>query len=164
MSRSLAVLLLFVAQTVAAGDAPTATTLYKSVGPDGKVVYGDRPPGDGRSAQTLKFENLPSSPLSPATLAYLEELKKRGAAQQAALPSGELLLFTATWCVYCKQAKAYLAAKGLPYREIDIESNAGAASYAQAGGQRGVPLLFKGGQRVLGFSATAYDSLLGIKN
>jgi glutaredoxin len=164
MSRRFALLLLFLAQTVAAGDGPSATTLYKSVGPDGKIVYGDRPPGDGRSAQTLKFENLPSSPLSPATLAYLEELKKRGAAQQAALPDGELLLFTATWCVYCKQAKAYLAGKGVPYREIDIESSAGAASYAQAGGQRGVPLLFKGGQRVLGYSTTAYDSLLGIKN
>ena len=95
MSRRFALLLLFLAQTVAAGDGPSATTLYKSVGPDGKIVYGDRPPGDGRSAQTLKFENLPSSPLSPATLAYLEELKKRGAAQQVALPNGELLLFTA---------------------------------------------------------------------
>ena len=164
MSRRFALLLLFLAQAVAAGDGPTTTTLYKSVGPDGKIVYGDRPPGDGRSAQTLKFENLPSSPLSPATLAYLEELKKGGAARQAALPSGELLLFTTTWCVYCKKAKAYLAGKGVPYREIDIESNAGAASYAQAGGQRGVPLLFKGGQRVLGFSTTAYDALLGTKN
>jgi glutaredoxin len=164
MSTRLALLLLFIAQTVSAGDAPTATTLYKSVGADGKVVYGDRPPGDGRSARTLKFENLPSSPLSPATLANLEELKKGGAAQQAALPSGELLLFTTSWCAYCKKAKAYLAGKGVPYREIDIESNAGAASYAQAGGQRGVPLLFKGGQWVLGFSASAYDSLLSVRN
>ena len=112
----------------------------------------------------MKFENLPSSPLSPATLAYLEQLKKSGAAAQVALPNGELVLFTTSWCAYCKKAKAYLANKGLSYKEIDIESNGGAASYAQAGGQRGVPLLFKNGQRVLGFSTTAYDALLRAKN
>lgn len=145
-------------------DAPTQTTLYKSVGPDGRVVYGDRPPVDGRAAQTLKFENLPSSPLSPATLAYLEQLKKGGGTAQAALPSSELVLFTTNWCGYCKKAKAYLAGKGVSYREVDIESNAGAAAYAQAGGQRGVPLLFKGGQRVLGFSTNAYDALLSPRN
>jgi len=97
-------------------------------------------------------------------LAYLEQLKKSGAAAQVALPNGELVLFTTSWCAYCKKAKAYLANKGLSYKEIDIESNGGAASYAQAGGQRGVPLLFKNGQRVLGFSTTAYDALLRAKN
>lgn len=136
----------------------------KSVGPDGRIVYGDRPPVDGRSAKTMKFENLPSSPLSPATLAYLEQLKNGGGAARAPLPDGELLLFTTSWCTYCKKAKAYLAGKGVAYREVDIESNSGAASYAQAGGRRGVPLLFKSGQRVLGFSASAYDELLRAKN
>src|SRR5205085_7177493 len=146
--------------TAQAADAPTQTTLYKSVGPDGRIVYGDRPPVDGRTAQTLKFENLPSSPVAPATLAYLEQLQKDGGTSQAALPSGELILFTTSWCPYCKKAKSYLASKGASYKEVDIESNAGAASYVQAGGQRGVPLLFKSGRRVLGFSATAYDALL----
>ena len=154
---------LMLAVTARGADAPTQTTLYKSVGPDGRIVYGDRPPVDGRAAQTLKFENLPSSPLSPATLAYLEQLKKGGTAPVAP-PTADLVLFTASWCSYCKKAKAYLASKGMPYKEIDIESNAGAASFAQAGGQRGVPLLVKNGQRVVGFSASAYDAVLGIKN
>jgi glutaredoxin len=164
VSLRIAFVLLALVGVVHAADAPTQTTLYKSVGPDGRTVYGDRPPVDGRAAQTLKFENLPSSPLSPATLAYLEQLKKAGATPPAALPGGELVLFTASWCVYCKQAKAYLGSKGASYKEVDIESNAGAASYVQAGGQRGVPLLFRNGQRVLGFSASAYDAMLSAKN
>ena len=143
MKLWLAFFLFVLVGLVHGADAPTQTTLYKSVGPDGRTVYGDRPPVDGRSAQTMKFENLPSSPLSPATLAYLEQLQKGGATAPAALPSGELILFTTSWCGYCKKAKAYLASKGARYKEIDIESNAGAASYVQAGGQRGVPLLFK---------------------
>src|SRR5437763_1048904 len=103
------VFVLSVAVSVAHGaDKPTQTTLYKSVGPDGRTVYGDRPPIDGRTAQTMKFENLPSSPLSPATLAYLEQLKKGSGTSQAALPNGDLILFTTSWCTYCKKAKAYL--------------------------------------------------------
>lgn len=164
MKLWLALCLLMLFGFVQGADAPSQTTLYKSVGPDGRIVYGDRPPVDGRAAQTMKFENLPSSPLSPQTLAYLEQLKKGSGTASAALPSGELVLFTTSWCAYCKKAKAYLASKGASYKEIDIESNAGAGAYVQAGGQRGVPLLFKSGQRVLGFSAAAYDALLGAKN
>ena len=157
------VVMLMLVGSVHGADAPSQTTLYKSVGPDGRTVYGDRAPVDGRAARTLTFENLPSSPLSAATLAYLEQLKKVGVAAPAATPSGELVLFTASWCVYCRKAKAYLASKGASYKEIDTESNAGAASYARAGGQRGIPLLVKSGQRVLGFSTGAYDALLSLR-
>lgn len=158
-----ALALLVLASLAHAADPPTKTTLYKSVGPDGRVVYGDRPPADGRSAQTLKFQHLPSSPPSAATLAFLEQLKK-GAGTPQAPTGGELVLFTASWCGYCKQARAYLANKAAPYREVDIESSQGASSFAQAGGQRGVPLLVKNGQRVQGFSAAAYDAMLSARN
>ena len=50
----LGILLLFGAAT---STAPHAATLYKSIGPDGKVVYSDRPPADGRIDKTMQFEN-----------------------------------------------------------------------------------------------------------
>jgi len=62
MKRWLTIVLLVFFGSAKAADAASQTTLYKSVGPDGRIVYGDRPPVDGRSAQTMKFENLPSSP------------------------------------------------------------------------------------------------------
>jgi glutaredoxin len=148
------------AGVASAADAPTQTTLYKSVDPGGRTVYGDRPPGDGRAAQTLKFENLPSSPLSASTLAYLEQLQKGGNTPAAAPATGELVLFTTSWCPYCKKAKSYLASKGVVFLERDIESKQGAAAYLQAGGKGGVPLLYRDGQRALGFSAPAYDTFL----
>ena len=76
----------------------------------------------------------------------------------------ELIVYSTPWCSDCREAKRFLDKHKIAYKEIDIESNGGAASYAQAGGQRGVPLLFKNGQRVLGFSTTAYDALLSAKN
>jgi len=65
-----------VAVVAFAADPPMTTTLYKSIGPDGKTIYSDRPPGEGNSAKTLTFRNLPSSPLSASTLAYIEQLGK----------------------------------------------------------------------------------------
>ncbi len=146
--------------------APGDTTLYKSIRPDGKTVYSDRPPNAGESRK-MTFENLPASPLSAATLAYLEELKKFSAANAkaavaAAAPSNEVILFTTAWCGYCKKARAYLAAKRVPYREVDIETKNGAAAYAQAGGRGGVPFLVGDGKRVAGFSVPAYDAVFPV--
>jgi len=148
------------AGSVGAAEAPTKTTLYKSVGPDGNTVYSDRPPGEGRAAKTMQFESLPGSPLSAATLAYLEELRKSSAvAARPARPTG-VVLFTTTWCGYCKKARAHLAAKGVAFQDVDIETQAGLVAYAQAGGQKGVPMLLANGQQVRGYSATAYDAVL----
>ena len=58
-----------------ATTAPIAQTLYKSVGPDGKVVYGDRPPAEGRIEKTMKFESLPSSALPASASSYVEQLR-----------------------------------------------------------------------------------------
>ena len=38
----------------------------RMVGPDGRIVYSDRPPAEGRLENTMAFENLPSSPLPSA--------------------------------------------------------------------------------------------------
>ena len=136
-----------------------AQTLYKSVGPDGKVVYGDRPPAEGRIEKTMKFENLPSSALPAAVSSYVEQLRRMKASSITSTPPSGVVLYAAAWCGYCKNAKAYLASKGVAYQEIDIDTKNGMAAFAQAGGGGGVPLLFAGGQRVQGFSPAAYDAL-----
>lgn len=64
----------------------------------------------------------------------------------------------ATWCGYCKAAKAYLAQKGIAYRELDVDTPVGKAAFAQIGG-RGVPVLLTNGQRLSGFSAQSYDAV-----
>jgi glutaredoxin len=160
--RSFILLLSLAACTGLVLADPPDTTLYKSVGQDGKIIYSDRPPISGPSKK-MTFENLPASPLSPETVAYLEDLQKLGAAAMVTpVATSEVILFATGWCGYCKKARAYLAAKRVPYREVDIETKSGAAAYVQAGGRRGVPLLLAKGRRVAGFSVPAYDSLFKI--
>lgn len=137
----------------------SAQKLYKSVGADGKVVYSDRPPTDGRVEKTMKFENLPASALPASAASYVEQLRRMRSGTSANLPTAGVVLFSAGWCGYCTKAKAYLAAKAIAYREFDIDTSDGMNNFAQAGGAGGgVPYILAGGQSVRGFSAAAYDA------
>ena len=107
--------------------AQTTTTLYKSTGPDGRTIYSDKPAPNASDTRTITFRNLPATPLSPQTLAFIEEMKKSADARIAAPPPSDTVLFSAKWCVYCKHAKAHLASKQVDYRELDIETKGGRA-------------------------------------
>lgn len=134
-----------------------AQTVYKSIGPDGKVVYSDSPPVDAKNARKMKFDNLPASPLPAPARASVDQLKR---SPSTAVPmTTAVVLYSASWCGYCKAAKSWLGSRGIAYREIDVDTESGQAAYAQAGGGNGIPLLVAGGQRVQGFSAAAYDAL-----
>lgn len=140
-----------------------ADTVYKSVGPDGKIVYSQEPPAGGRIEKTLSFSNLPSTPMPDSVKRYRDELEKSmrqrlsdaGKPREFAVPT----IFTAQWCGYCRQAKAYLGAKQIRYREYDIDTADGMRALIESGGGQSVPVLFWKGQKVLGFSRPAYDSL-----
>ena len=156
--KSACLLLACIALVAAAG----AQTLYKSIGPDGKAVYSDRPPLEGRVEKTLKVQDLPNTALPPATLREIERLKKEG--KSAQLPNAGLVLFSATWCGYCRQAKAHLAQMGVPYRDYDIDTPEGRLAFVQAGAGKGVPLLIAGnGERIQGYGKASYDALLATR-
>jgi glutaredoxin len=158
MKHPLARIALIVSAVCLAPGSP-AQQLYKSIGPDGKAVYSDKPPAEGRIEKTLKFENLPASALPASAASYVEQLRRMQAAKGAEPALAGVVLFSASWCGYCTKAKAYMGSKGIAYREIDIDTPAGVSSFAQSGGAGGgVPFLVSGGRSVRGFSAAAYDS------
>jgi glutaredoxin len=143
----------------ALGPGVGAQKLYKSVAPDGQIVYSDRPPVEGRVEKTMKFENLPASALPASAATYVEQLQRLRDGAAAKPPMTGVVLFSAIWCGYCTRAKAYLAAKAIGFHEVDIDTKDGMANFAQAGGAGGgVPFLLVGGQSLRGFSAGAYDA------
>jgi glutaredoxin len=154
-----AALLICIALTLTANA--DAQTVYKSIGPDGKVVYSDSPPVDSKNARKLKFDKLPASPLPAPARASVEQQKR---STSTAVPvTTAVVLYSAAWCGYCKAAKTWLGTRGIAYREIDIDTDSGRAYFAQAGGGDGIPLLVAGGQRVQGFSPAAYDALFSTR-
>jgi len=58
------------------------------------------------------------------------------------VPAGfSAVLYATQWCSYCKKTRELLKARGVPYREYDIEhSEEGQAQYKKLGGN-GVPLI-----------------------
>lgn len=71
-----------------------------------------------------------------------------------------VVIYTTSHCPYCKQAKQYFAQKGVPYREIDIETSlTGNEAYRKLGGN-GVPLIMVGDKKVDGFDQKELDRLL----
>lgn len=135
--------------------------MYKSITADGRVIYSDHPPVDGKVVKTITPDSTPSTALP---LSALDQLRKLRALRPAVTESGAgVVLYSASWCGYCAKAKAYLAAKGMAYREIDIDTPAGLDSFAHAGGGKGVPLLVSGGRRIQGFSTAAYDEFFSAR-
>lgn len=149
---------------IGAGPAHAADTLFKSVDAQGRTVYSDkRPDGAAKIDKTMTFDNLPSSELP---FSYVEQLRKMRADRAKYPPSDApvvvtagLVLYTAAWCGHCRLAKAFLAQKGVAFRDVDIDAPAGRAAFAQLGA-RGVPVLQAGSRRVQGFSAQAYEAVL----
>jgi glutaredoxin len=131
-----------------------AQTMYKSVTPDGRVMYSDQPPAAAKVVRTFVPDTAPSSAL-PASA--LDQASTSREAQPAVAPGAGVVLFSASWCGYCAKAKEYLAAKGIAYRDYDVDTPGGRNAYVQAGGRRGIPLLVSGGRRIEGFSTAAYD-------
>lgn len=137
--------------------------VYKSVGPDGKVVYSQTPPAEGRLDKQMQFEQLPTTPLPDYVLKFRADMERNIALKQlpAADAPQKLTLFNARWCGYCRQAQGWLAAQGITYVSMDIDTPDGMAAFVRArAGKGGVPLLLGPGVRVQGYSAQAYQAAL----
>ncbi|HWA11947.1 MAG TPA: glutaredoxin family protein [Burkholderiales bacterium] len=127
--------------------------MYKWVDENGKVHYSDSPP-PGRKAKKLDLKiNSISGP--PVVSAFTGAGKPVVAAA-----AGGVKIYTTTWCGYCKQAKAYMQARGTRFQEIDVENSAQGQAEFRAIGGRGVPVILVGAQRMDGYSQGSLEAML----
>ena len=78
--------------------------------------------------------------------------------------SGELVMYTTTWCGYCVRLKRFLDAEKLPYREVNIELDPEAAAFVMTvnGGNSTVPtLLFPDGTALTNPTPDQVRAVLG---
>ncbi len=107
------------------------------------------------------------------TVANLEKTLMAAAANakrpgwvEAPSRSNDVVVYSTTWCGYCRKAKAWLTKKGISFTEKDIEKDPGAAEElaakaAAAGVQpKGVPVIDARGTLVLGFDQEKLEQLL----
>ncbi len=71
-------------------------------------------------------------------------------------------VYTTPTCPWCKQAKALLESKGVPYLEVDVTKDRRLVEELQGiSGQLGVPVTTDGATVVVGFNKARLERLAG---
>lgn len=131
--------------------APLQAEVFRWTDREGRVHFGDRPPVESKSESLelrINTYDAPHITTSP-----------RAAGTQADVGSGEVVMYSASWCGVCKQARAYFRRAGIPFSEYDVEkSSKGRRDFQRLGGQ-GVPVILVGGGRMNGFTVAGFEAL-----
>ena len=115
------------------GDAPRA-----------KVAAGRRPRAQAPGAKA----GAVSGSLSELTEAQKKRL--------------DITMYSTSWCGYCKKARRWLVANGVPFVEKDVEKDAaaGAEFRALTGGRGGVPVITVGETVIRGFAERQLEAAI----
>jgi glutaredoxin 3 len=76
-----------------------------------------------------------------------------------------VIIYSTTWCAFCKRAKSYFDSKGVAYVDKDVEQDAEAYKELMAkidGNFQGVPVIDIKGSIVLGFDQPKIDAALAV--
>lgn len=166
------------AEAVAEEDESDAggSGFYKIVEPNGTVRFTSslaEVPVDQRP----KAERLAMAPSRPSAarrapaprrdtkqLAAATGADEQPPAARARSGSHEVVLYTTSWCGWCKKTRSWLDGKGVDYVDKDIESDGGAAEEMRelVGGDSGVPVVVIDGEVIRGFNQKRMAQLLEI--
>lgn len=128
--------------------------IYKWVDENGKVHFGDEKPEKIQTEQVDVRVNSVES-LSVSDNDFLEARERKSEARKRQ----RVVMYSATWCGYCRKARNYFRQKSIPFKEYDIEnSSKGRRDYASLNGT-GVPIIFVGKKRMQGFGAARFQAM-----
>ncbi len=126
--------------------------LYKWVDDQGKVHYGDSPP-DSAALQQIRGN------VTSFTSTTVEPFEIDEKLLTTRTKSKSVVMYSTSWCGYCRQAARYFRKHRISFKEYDIEkSEKGLRDYKKLNG-RGVPIILVGKRRMNGFNAKTFDQL-----
>lgn len=125
--------------------------LYKWVDDQGKIHYGDSPP---QGADLRKITGNVSSYGSVSVEPFVYEPGPASAAK-----TKSVVMYSTSWCGFCKKAERHFRANRIPFKDYDIEKSESAAREFREMRARGVPVILIGKQRMNGFDAATFDRI-----
>lgn len=130
-----------------------------------QVIDLSRSPAERNAGHYLQIFDLRAAGPEgafPGRLVPRSELEQVLASAAVKPTFAPVTMYSASWCGYCKKARAYLTEQGIPFEEKDVEKTPGAsaelaAKAAQAGVQTGggVPVFVVGDRILQGFDPDA---------
>ncbi len=71
----------------------------------------------------------------------------------------KVVMYSTSWCGYCKKAKQYFKKNNITFTEYNIEKNAKAKREYKKMGATGVPVILVGKKRMNGFSQKGFEAI-----
>ncbi|MDR3371853.1 glutaredoxin family protein [Rhodoferax sp.] len=142
--------LCFFALAALANTSLQAQTLYRIVGPDGRITFSDKPPTTPAKVTELSADGA-NVGAANATLPY--ELRQVASKYP-------VTLFTSKDCAPCDQGRTMLRSRGIPFAEKTINTNEDAESLKRLADTTSLPVLTIGGQQIKGYSAPEWTQYL----
>lgn len=132
----------------AAGSAAQSQTVYRQLGPDGTVIFSDRPAQAAKSgsviATPIQASRDVAEPVSPwAGLPFeLRQLATR-------FP---VSLYTTDNCTACSSLRSLLQGRGVPFLEYTVLTPEDGQALRRLSGDTVLPFITIGGQKITGFN------------
>jgi glutaredoxin len=126
-----------------------AQTIYRLVGPDGKVTFSDKAPAPSDNATATGPGGKPLG--TGAALPF--ELRQ-------VANKYPVTLFTANNCAPCGAGRALLTSRGVPFAEKTVNTSEDAEALQRISGESSLPFLTIGGQQIKGFSDSEWTQFL----
>jgi glutaredoxin-like YruB-family protein len=150
---------------------------YKYVDESGSIRFVERPeqvPSAQRDGSRIEWKAEPRSEATAKPAASGWERVSRSIANRLGTPGSsspsarsggqpEVVLYTTTWCGWCRKTIAHLDQNGIRYDNRDIERDRAAyADLKRKTGSTAVPVIEIDGELVRGFDRDRIDNLLGL--
>lgn len=126
-----------------------AQTIYRLVGPDGKVTYSDKPPVSA-NASTSVGAGRPQSTEGAALPFELRQISSR-------FP---VTLYTSDNCAPCNSGRTLLSRRGVPFTEKTVNTAEDAGALQRISGESSLPFLTVGGQQIKGYSDAEWTQFI----
>lgn len=132
--------------------AATAQTVYRIVGPDGRVTFSDRPPLEANAKANTANVGTGNAAASDASLPF--ELRQ-------AANRYPVTLYTSASCAPCDAGRSFLSGRGIPFSERTVGTPQDIEALNRLSGGTGtLPFLTIGGQQLKGYSEPEWAQFL----
>jgi glutaredoxin len=128
-----------------------AQTVYRIVGPDGKITFSDKPPASAEQGKIAATGTGSAAAASGASLPF--ELRQ-------VATKYPVMLYAGPECLPCDSGRALLNSRGIPFAERSVTTQEDGASLKRMSGSTALPFLTIGGQRIKGFSDAEWTQYL----
>jgi glutaredoxin len=134
------------AALLAGAFAAQAQTVYRIVGPDGRVTFSDKPPVSvDKSNDKITATDRSGRAVDVSGNALPFELRQ-------VATRFPVTLYTAASCGPCSTGRTLLSSRGIPFTERTVTTNEDIEALQRLSGESSLPFLTIGGQKIKGFS------------